>query len=439
MRPRTHLQRFDPANIDPNKNPFKIPDDRKVLAQRELEAEVDRRHSELQKRTKLMIRNCPVLPPLFRRPPAFGSADATENVKVHPVGPEYQCREELHDFVNQRREIFLVQLFTDRKLIEANRTQGQEDSDMKGMIDQKEKLLELENQYRMNRNQEENDMARARRVMETAIRRRAGLAMALKKKRAEVEAMEYDLFCNEEHVESCRRYDRFLQKFDGKYDRAEILNDRNLILGELEYLENDNLTLITRCIEMSGKLDRSATRLSTDLAAAERRCEEIRKDEEALEAVRPLDTRRTHIARDTDVLDRELWQMSKLVEKYFTECFKKDAGISALEMLTKLETELERMYQCTENLSPQFLAEKRLAIEKARRETQRRKKQEQWAIDQQKKMKAAIDRSKQPIHKRTGRPLNARVLPSTMNHKDVNMKQYEDELQEYMLYGPLDA
>jgi hypothetical protein len=436
-RPRTHLQHFDPANIDPNKNPFKIPDDRKILAQREAEAEVDRRLSEQQKKTKLMIRNCPGFLPSLRRPSTLGVTDSTDNPTVQPVGPEHQCREELHHFVGQRREIFLVQLFIDRKLVEVERIQQQEESDTKAIIDQKAKLLELENQYRMNRNQEENDMIRARRVMEAAIRRRASLANALKKKRAEIEAMEYDLFCNEEQVESRRRYDRFLQKFDEKYDRAAVYKDPNLLLGELEYLENDNLTLITRCHEMSGKLDRNVTRLSADIESAEHHCEEIRKYAGTLDAVRPLDTRRTQIARETDVLDRELSQLSKLVEKYFVECFKKTAAVSALEMLSKLEAELEHMYRCTESLSPQFLVEKQQAIEKARRETQRRKKQEQRAIDQQKKVKAAIDRSKQPIHQRTGRPLNARVLPCIVNRRDVDMKQYEGELQEQMLYGPL--
>jgi hypothetical protein len=44
-----------------------------------------------------------------------------------------------------------------------------------------------------------------------------------------------------------------------------LYRDPDLLLGELENLENDNLTLITRCDEMSGKLDRSVTRLRTNI------------------------------------------------------------------------------------------------------------------------------------------------------------------------------
>jgi hypothetical protein len=72
-------------------------------------------------------------------------------------------------------------------------------------------MLELENQYRLNCNQAkaEAEMVRARQKMENAIRRRADLADERKRRKAAVDVMKYEMFCNEETVEAFRRYEQF--------------------------------------------------------------------------------------------------------------------------------------------------------------------------------------------------------------------------------------
>jgi hypothetical protein len=104
-------------------------------------------------------------------------------------------------------------------------------------------------------------------------------------------------------------------------------------------------------------------------------------------------------------------------------------------MLERLENELERMYAATVRLSPQYLAEKQMAIDRARREEQRRQKQKTQELEQQRKMKAALERSTQPIHQRVGRPINPRMLPMSLAHHDVDMRQQDEQIQEELLFG----
>jgi hypothetical protein len=63
-----------------------------------------------------MKRNCPILPNLSRTNSRGNRPEtATDIDRITPVGPEYQCREELHEFVDQKREIYLIQLLIDGK------------------------------------------------------------------------------------------------------------------------------------------------------------------------------------------------------------------------------------------------------------------------------------------------------------------------------------
>jgi hypothetical protein len=104
-------------------------------------------------------------------------------------------------------------------------------------------------------------------------------------------------------------------------------------------------------------------------------------------------------------------------------------------MLERLEIELEKMYAITAKMSQQYLNEKQTAIERGRREELRRKKQEAQALEQQRKMKAALERSTQPIYQRVGRPLNPRMVPTSFAHRDVESRQQDEQIKEELLIG----
>jgi hypothetical protein len=444
-RARTALrrERFVPANFDINYNPFAIPEDRDVLLKRDQQIEEDRRIQEATRRQCLMERNCPSLPLATRllRPQsvlATAKSIAESEEKINPVAPEHRCREVLHEYVDQKREIFLAQLLIDRLNQEIDKIDQVESTETTYLLDQRMKLADIENQYRMNRNQAEADLLRAKKGMETAIRKRCDLSDELKKKRSILENMEYNLFSNEESIESYRRYDIFVQKFTEGRDRAEVFSDPEVLLEEIEALEVENLCLIEICSDLTNERDRDVANINVSIGITDGDRAAVETQTESLEHVELIDLRTQIIAKETETVDRELTRLTRLIESYYLECFKKSSDINALTMLERMELELERMYAYAAKLSPQYLAEKQKSIEKLRREEQRRKKQEALAKEQQRKMKAALERSVQPIHRQEGRPLHRRMLPSAETKQDVGMNEQTEQLQEILLFGPLE-
>jgi hypothetical protein len=351
------------------------------------------------------------------------------------VGPEYKCREELHEFVDQKRQIFQVQLFTDRKKKEIERIEQQARTESDFITTQASKLIDFENTCRLNRNQAEGEMGRAKRAMDRAIRRRGDLSAELRRKRAAVDALESDVFTMEERVESLRKFDQFLCRFDDSMTRTMLYQNPSLLLDEIALLETENLRLFERCDELGSERERTMQTLNRGIAEAEQESAEIHTRGQRLPAVELIDMRALQVARDTENADRVLAMLTRLVDTYFHNCFKKSADIGALMMLERMEVELETMYTTVAKLSPQYLMEKQTAIDRSRREEQRRQKQAAHALEQQRKMKASLERSVMPIHMRVGRPLMPRMWPENTTKKDTSRKEQDGQIQDQLLFG----
>jgi hypothetical protein len=251
--------------------------------------------------------------------------------------------------------------------------------------------------------------------------------------------MEYQIFCNEESVDAYRRYERFLSQFDHDIPREKLYSNPRVLLEEIEYLENENLGLIARCEELTGKRDRNVQTLSVGISEAEREQERVESETSSLATVSLIDPRTRQIERATETVDRDLDALSTAIEAHFIKCFKKSADITALMMLERIEVGLEKMYATAARFSPQFVAERQQAIDHARRDDQRRRKQEAQEAEAQKKMKAALDRAKQPIRRVEGRPLYPKMLPATPVRKDTDTGLQEDEIREMLLYAPFEG
>jgi hypothetical protein len=449
-RARTALrrQRFVPAHYDPNYNPFTIPDDHDVLTLRDEEIERARQQKEFDYQKLLIERDCPTLPPVPRkgRPltaplaPRLSSTtglEDPENIKIKPVSPEYQCREPLQEFIDQKRQIFLCQLLADRKNREIARIDGVQSTEENYIINRRIDHSDLENQYKMNRSQAEANLIRARKTMDAAIKRRCELSEELKKKRAQLDLMEYDISMDEESIESFRRFGQFMKKFETKVPPDRLYSDTSIILDEIDALENENLALMEKCGDMISETHRNVERIQGRIDETTNERMDMIQQTEMIPSVPLMDTRAQIIARETEVIDAEISRLFRIVQGYYLECFKKSADIGALTMLEKMENELEKMYSHASKLSPQYLAEKQNAIAKSRREKQRREKQEAQEREQQRKMKAALERSTKPVKKRQGRPVLERMVPIKVSRHGVDRREQEEQITEALLFGPI--
>jgi hypothetical protein len=193
-----------------------------------------------------------------------------------------------------------------------------------------------------------------------------------------------------------------------------------------------------KCGDLIHKRDRNVRQIQDQIDETSGEEADVVRQADMIPSVREMDTRAQIVARETDVVDLELSRLFRIIQKHYLECFKKSSDISALNMLERMELDLEKMYSQASKLNPQYLTEKQNAIAKTRREKQRREKQEAQEKEQQRKMRAALERSVQPIKKRQGRPLLMRMLPTTGPRHGEDNREQDEQLQEALLFGPLE-
>jgi hypothetical protein len=155
-----------------------------------------------------------------------------------------------------------------------------------------------------------------------------------------------------------------------------------VLLEEIECLEIKNLQLIERCDEINHEIDGMVMRLGGEVTKTDREREQIMTQTATMPVVELVNPRTNQITKETEAIDCDVTTLSKMIELHYRECFKKSVDITALTMLKRLEIEIEKIYAVTLKISQQFLAEKQSRINKARREEQRRKKQETQELEQ---------------------------------------------------------
>jgi abortive infection bacteriophage resistance protein len=128
---------------------------------------------------------------------------------------------------------------------------------------------------------------------------------------------------------------------------------------------------------------------------------------------------RQHLSDDDDLVVR----LEQVIQKTFFGCFRTNADLGPLSMLERIETEMNRMILLCEKVAPDFLAYKQTMRERERREQQRKEWQEKRAREQQRKMEQAIARAKEPMPRRTNRPVNSKVLPIKVIKKNNELLQ----------------
>ena len=436
LKRTTKLQR--PEYLD-GPNPFDLPKDQDLFARRDEENQkIKEFQSKISKQTLVQrsaISKSPLLGAGLTISKSRRSVAESTN-ELHAAAPEHQRREQMSDFVEQKREIFLVQLLIDRKVKEIDRISQTRKTEKKNIADEEAKIAETSNQYKMTRNQIDAELSRGKKSMDDAMKKRMEISKQLKKMRANVAIINSEISKNEEMLESYRNYANFLKKLSPPNKNPEdVFKEPKQVLDELEKVELDNLFLIQHCQELTEAAETGLTQLNTELQSTLQEKEAIQKSMNAMKQVEEF--KGPDVIKSVS-LDQNLAALSKSVRKAYIECFKVNADISPVSMLERIEIGLEKMYNMSQNIDPHFLAERQSLREKKRREEQRQASNKKKLEDQKKKAEAALARAKKPIKRRTGRPLNERVLPVKMHHSvDEKAKQEEERAVDDFLFGEI--
>ena len=114
-----------PAYLD-QPNPFDLPPDQDLFSRRDEENQKLKEHQLKIAKRSLAERNSMSKSPLYGAGKTITKsrrnlAESTNEFYIAPPVAEHQRKEQMHDFVEQKREIFLVQLLIDRKVKEIDR------------------------------------------------------------------------------------------------------------------------------------------------------------------------------------------------------------------------------------------------------------------------------------------------------------------------------
>jgi DNA-binding transcriptional regulator GbsR (MarR family) len=260
----------------------------------------------------------------------------------------------------------------------------------------------------------------------------------------EAESIRSAIVIHEGNLETRQRYERFLMLFcPEELELLEYFSAPEVLVQDLHRIENENLFLLERCEHLQnilgGVLKPIQDGLETEAvqeARAKQDLTQILKVERALQPVRGLSQ------RQVDEIESEYARVVRLVEHASATCFGGETELSPMAVLEQFQSEFERLFRLEAMVQRAVLEDKQAAKQKERREAQRKSKQAQFDLEQQKKLQQARERAAKPIPQKFKRPVVPRMVPVTekLSRSELDsLKKREERRLERLLYTDEDG
>ena len=349
------------------------------------------------------------------------------------------CR--ISEFIQQKREIYHVQMLMDRKNYEIQRLNKQIAIEEANLLEQEQNIEESSQSYKIQNAKVEADLARARKRMEEASRKKVAATKNLRLFKQQVEIMKAEISKNLDLLDEYQSYKIFLESITPQgRDTEQYFTDPANLMIELEVVEKDNLFLIQQCQVLQDMQTRGKKTIKEEIESTDIMIEKAQNNLYTVEEVPPFDSSQINIEDRQDEVESQLKHFAKLVNNLHIRCYKKESNISTMGILEKIENDLEDMYKTIDMIDSKFVSEKQSNIDKRRREQQRKDKLEKQALEQKMKTDQALKRATQPIKKQTGRPLYERTSPVKIrktNDAKLLAQKIEQQRVDTLLYGEL--
>lgn len=423
------------------RNPFLMPPGSEKFDYREKQAQEARSKWNSYKKMSLVQRTDlvkPTVPPLVTTATmkVHEPTRTKQNMKSPREVPQFKTErhQRMTEFIEQKREIFLIQLMIDRKNKERNKLSNDIITEEKNLQDTEIQIEQTANQYKMQSAQIEANLARARIAAEAATKKRMELQKELKRATNAVGVSKSEILKNEDTLEAYRRYDKFMRMV-----APEPFKDPKELIDYFAQMENENLFLLQQCQNIENDIMSKVDEASGRINETQKDIDVVEKKLEKVPEIPVLEETLVTGSSETEMLDNELVFITEMVSKTYTACFGKGANVTAISQLEKIEMALEHLYDEIATVKPSFVAEKQSIKDKERRENEKREANEAKVAELKRKMEAALARSNKPVKKRTGRPPVCRMLPNSTNKKNVEKVQaqmLEQQRLDHLLFDP---
>jgi predicted nucleic acid-binding Zn-ribbon protein len=347
----------------------------------------------------------------------------------------------MSDFVNDKREVFMLELMIQRKRDEIARLAGAIQVEERRLLDVDGDLADGSNQFQMTSAQAEAAVRRADQATQSAQKKRLELQRECCLAQQRTAIIRSDISKSQDMLETYRSYHSFLQKITPDGRRLEdFYTAPAKLVKELDNLESSNLFLLGAFEDLTKNVEGTMRKVEVPLAKTERRLADVEKKLSKVPTVVEYEEVLTEgSVKLTDHIEKELQWLTEKISRTHDRCMGISKGMSALLMLERIETAMHLLYERLQRVKPEFAQAKQQKRAEERMEEHRLAVAAQKAADQRLKYEQAVERAQMPIKKRVGRPPMKRMLPIIAHQVDpdkLSAEKRERERIEKLLYGP---
>ena len=352
------------------------------------------------------------------------------------------------------RDLYTIQMILNTKnknISDIEKTMEEETKNLaKREIEIQEESHELQHQADFI----ESQLQQARKAAEQAARERVAQNKVNANKEQYISQIESEIDSNTYTLELYQRYKNFITSLskDSDKDPKEMdFPDPNILSKTLDYLESENIFIDSSKDDLEDLQIKRGKDISQQIQEVDKDIENVDSKINKIPNIQPLNLYNESNESDSDEapqkqidddLQNEINYLSDLVLGLYYYCFGKKVILTPVEMLERIEDEMEKLYQESDLCSPEFLEQKQNIIDKERRAENRIKQKIEHERLIQEKRDAAAARANRPIKVRKGRKLMERMvhhLRPKKTQEQVLESEKEKERLENLLFGEIDA
>ena len=352
------------------------------------------------------------------------------------------------------RDLYTIQMILDKKnqnITEIERTMNEESKN----LDERDNQIQDESHELVQRaGQIESMLQQARKAAEQAARERVAQSKVNAAKEQTLNQIQSEIETNICTLELYQRYKNFITSISKESDEGckdVDFPDPDFLSKTLDHLERENIFADSSKDHLEDLQTNRGKDIGQQLRDVENDIEMIDNQLSKIPNIQPLKYGNEQNESDSedvmqnqidDELQNEIDYLSDLVLSLYYYCFGKKVILTPVEMLERIEDEMEKLYQESELCSPEFLEQKQNVIDKERRAENRIKQKIEHERLIQEKRDAAVARANRPVKVRKGRKLMERMVHHLLPKKtkeQVLESEKEKERLENLLFGEIDA
>ena len=374
----------------------------------------------------------------------YQSRAATRSTSIRSVPASKVPRERtrtMPECMHQMRQIYMTQLFIDKKKAEmAKLSRSKVITEDK--IEKEEKRVNSEiSEYKQSMNALQAALSKSRKKAAENSQMYSTLIKELSQLQSNVNAKSAIISKNEEILEQYQELEAFLRVFlprDYEKKLFDYYKTPQVLLQELDEMQRETLNLVNcyqHIVDVEGVLDEKTEK---------RRKEQEEEDEQITKMIErtELPTVETYqtktVEKNKDILSAKIDKLKHTISDTYVACFGRKADISPMNMLEKIEQELEHMLKIEQTVAPDVLEAIKAQREEERRQRDRLEGQEKRRLEQLGKIQKALERANKQIPRHDKKKPIERMIPVKKPHRndmERNKEKLAQEQEERMLYA----